>query len=112
MRPYSSDLRLRVLKAYLSGEGSQREIARRYDVSRSFVQKLIRQYNETGSVDARPHGGGARKKVGIEGSPILQDIVARKPEATLDEISTEYARHTGVEVSVSTIHRALRSLSS
>lgn len=111
MRAYSTDLRLRILNAYLSGDSSQREIARRFDVSRSFVQKLIRRYRQTGVVDTKPQGRGAPAKVDSEGRQILKAIVARNPDATLNKLCGDFARRTGVEVSISTMHRALKQLS-
>ena len=41
MRPYSMDLRERVAAAVDLREGSQREIARRFRVSLSFVVRLL-----------------------------------------------------------------------
>ena len=43
MGPYSKDLRERVAAAVDHGEGSQREIARRFRVSLTFVLRLLRR---------------------------------------------------------------------
>ena len=48
MRPYSYDIRIRVLHAYQHAEQSQRQIARRFNVSLSFVRDLIRRYRDAG----------------------------------------------------------------
>jgi transposase len=50
MKPYSLDLRQQILRAYKNKEGSMLKIACKFHVSRSFVQKLIKQERETGSV--------------------------------------------------------------
>ena len=42
--PYSIDLRQRVINAYEAKEGSQRQIAQRFQVSQSFVKRLIYRY--------------------------------------------------------------------
>jgi putative transposase len=55
MRAYSTDLRQKIIDAYNS-EGSFRNIAKRFSVSRSFVQKLVERYQDTGLVSALPHG--------------------------------------------------------
>ena len=60
MKPYSLDLRHRVLDAYRGGEGSQRQLAARFRVSLSFVRNLLRLARETGDVAPRPHAGGHR----------------------------------------------------
>jgi transposase len=40
---YSIDLRQRILNAYEAKEGSQRTLAKRFQVSLSFVKRLIRR---------------------------------------------------------------------
>lgn len=39
-RPYSLDLRIRVIRAYQNQEGSQRQIAQRFQVSLTFVRNF------------------------------------------------------------------------
>ena len=58
MRPYSEDLRQRVVETIQCGNGSVREIASRFLVSISFVTRLLQLHRMTGSVEPRPHGGG------------------------------------------------------
>ena len=41
---YSLDLRKKVFSAWQAGEGSQRELAKRFNVSLSFVRDLSRRY--------------------------------------------------------------------
>jgi transposase len=60
MRPHSSDLRERVANAVDRAEGSLRQIARRYNVSLSFVVRLLQLRRQTGALAPRPHGGGQR----------------------------------------------------
>ncbi|WP_144416036.1 hypothetical protein [Calothrix sp. 336/3] len=47
---YSPELRHQIITAYTSGEGSQRQLARRFKVSMTFIQKLWREYRTTGNV--------------------------------------------------------------
>src|SRR5438270_592446 len=44
MKPYSLDLRRRVLGAWQRGEGSQRQLASRFSVHLTFVRNLLRLY--------------------------------------------------------------------
>jgi transposase len=46
--PYSTDLRQRVIDAYNAKEGSLRQLADRFKVSLSFVQRLICRNSYTG----------------------------------------------------------------
>ena len=84
--PYSSDLRQRVIDAYKSKEGSFRQLADRFKVSLSFVQRLINRYQNTGLVAPKPHGGGAAAKLTAEDLPIVQQLVNEQPDATLSEL--------------------------
>ncbi len=61
--PYSQDLRIRVIKAIHNLEGSQRQIAQRFQVSLTFVHNLLRHYRKTGSVQPKQHGGGVPPKI-------------------------------------------------
>jgi transposase len=54
---YSLDLRKKVFSAWQAGEGSQRELAKRFNVSLSFIRDLSRRYRETGTIAPKPQGG-------------------------------------------------------
>ena len=60
MRPYSMDLRERVAAVIDEGEGSQRQVAKRFRVSVSFVTRLIQRRREAGTLAPKAHGGGPR----------------------------------------------------
>jgi transposase len=55
MIPYSQDLRKRVLDMVQRGDGSLRQIARRFLVCVSFVTRLSRTHRDTGSLEPKPH---------------------------------------------------------
>lgn len=55
----SVDLRQRILAAYDAKEGSIRQLAERFKVSLSLITDLRRQHRETGTVQPKPHAGGA-----------------------------------------------------
>jgi transposase len=56
-KPCSLDLRLRLLEAVIAG-ASRREAAECMDVSASSAVKWLQRWQETGSVAAKPTGGG------------------------------------------------------
>lgn len=47
---YAMDLRIRIVNSYLVREGSQADLARRFKVSERWLQNLLRQRRETGSI--------------------------------------------------------------
>lgn len=108
--PLSVDLRQRILAAYEAKEGSQRQLAERFKVSLSFIRDLLRHYRETGRVQPKPHGGGAVAKLGKEQLPIVAALVKAQPAAVLSELCERFAQQTGVEVSISTMHRVVCQL--
>jgi transposase len=58
-RPYSAELRSRVVAAVEEG-ASFRQAAARHGVSAAAAVKWVRRFRETGSVDAKPMGGDRR----------------------------------------------------
>lgn len=108
--PLSVDLRQRILTAYEAKEGSQRQLAKRFKVSLSFIRDLMRHHRQTGTVQPKPRGGGAVAKLGKEQLPIVEALVKAQPDALLVELCQRFAGQTGVEVSVSTMQRAVCQL--
>ena len=108
--PLSVDLRQRILAAYEAKEGSQRQLAKRFKVSLSFIRDLMRHHRATGTVSPKPRGGGAVAKLGKEHLPIVEALVKAQPDALLIELCQRFAQQTGIEVSVSTMQRAVGQL--
>ena len=49
MSKYSEEYKLRVVKAYISGEGGTKTVAKKYKVTRTCLQEWVAQYELTGS---------------------------------------------------------------
>jgi transposase len=109
MGPYSTDFRRKVVRAYERGEGSQRHLARVFGVSVSFVQDLLQRYRRTGSVQPQPHGGGNPGKIGPHWAAVAR-LHQQQPDASLAERCEHLAAEVGVQVSRTTMSRALRRL--
>jgi transposase len=86
MEPYSMDLRSRVVNAYLAQEGSQADLAKRFQVSERWVQNLLRQQRETGAIEPLAHGGGRVRILGADKELLLLRVLAETPDASLDEL--------------------------
>ena len=109
MRPYSTAFRLKVVRAYEKGAGSQRHLARIFGVSLSFVQDLLHRYRQTGSVEPRPHGGGNPGKIGPYVG-IVQPLHQQQPDASLAERWERLAAAAQGRVGRTTRHRVLKQL--
>src|SRR4051812_49823416 len=86
MGPYSKDLRERVAAAVDHGEGSQREMARRFRVSLTFVFRLLRRRRDAGTLDPKPHGGGPTPALGPDDQQRLHQLIREQPDATLEQL--------------------------
>jgi transposase len=110
MKPYSTDLRMRVVQAYEHHEGAMRQLATTFRVSLSFVRRLLKHYRETGSVAPKPHGGGRPAKVDGSGLALVQALVQAAPDATLGELCQRFEGQHQIPISVATISRVLAQL--
>lgn len=110
MNPYSHDLRQKIVTALEAGDSTQEEVAERFCVSLSFVEKLWRRWRTTGSYAALAHGGG-RQRYLQEHEDVIRTEIARQPDATLEEL-VEHLRSKGApRVSLATMCSELRRLS-
>jgi transposase len=109
MKPYSQDLRDRILRAVPAQEESQAAIARRFAVSRSFVERLWQRWCQTGSCAAFPHAGGRQRSLRAA-EPLIRQAVARDPDMTLASLCEQVAQHKGMRVSPKTMCLELQRL--
>ena len=101
-KPYSEDLRKRVVAA-VDGGLSRHQAASRFGVVVSTVVHWVRRWRETGSVAAKPMGGDHRSLLVGERSWILERIAAM-PDLTLEELRAEL-KDRGVIVGYGTVWR-------
>lgn len=104
-RPYSNDLRERVVKA-VEGGASCRAVAGRFGVAVSSVVKWSRRYRETGSV-APGKMGGYRRPVLMAYRDFIVERIEQTPHLTLHRLKDELAAH-GVTVSHNAVWQFLR----
>jgi transposase len=110
MKPYSIDLRQKVLDAHLKNQTSIREIAEKFGVSDSFVRKLLKRHQETGGIEPKPHGGGASAKLTEEHYVLVESMIAENNNITLVVLCKQIEAKTGIRVSVPTMCRILQKL--
>ena len=94
MRPYSKDLRRLVVGVIQENEESQTEIAERFTVSISFVEKLWRRFRTTGSYEAKPHAGGRERSLAAYEALIRAEVKAQS-DITLEELAKKVAEASG-----------------
>lgn len=106
---YSIDLRQRIINAYKAKEGSQRQLAKRFQVSLSCVKRLIRRYQQR-QVKPKSHGGGAIALIKVSDLGAIKEMVEEQPDALLRELCEGWEQKPGIKVSLSTMHRRLQEL--
>jgi transposase len=105
MRPYSQDLRDRVLNALERGEGPI-AIAKRYEVSRVWVYLVRKRLEREDKRTSLPIGGYRKSVVAsLEGE--IRSWIEAKPDATLAEMCERLLAEHGVRLKASALWHQL-----
>ena len=107
-RPYSLDLRERVVAAVMAGE-SCRSVAAAFRVSVASVVRWSQRFRATGSAAARPMGGN-RPPTLAEESDWLLSRLAEQPDLTLRALVVELGER-GVVTSYGSVWRSVHRAS-
>lgn len=87
-----------------------RQLAKRFRVSLSFIENLLKRYRRDGTVEARAHGGGRAAKLSIEQEMVLFTLVEEDNDAILIELCERLEQRVGVRVSRATMGRIVQKL--
>ena len=110
MQAYSLDLRQRVVSAYENGVETILEVAERFEVSPSFIKKLLARKRSTGSIAPVGHRGGQQKRLSDGHRKWLLKTVLAEPDMILADLQERLEKEQNVSVSVPTLSRQLRRL--
>ncbi len=104
---YGVDLRARAVRAYERGEGTLEEIAAIFAVHARTLQRWIARQRDTGSLVPTPKAGGWRCPIEL---PLLHDVIAAAPDATIGELCWEYNRRApaAARTTATSFGRAMR----
>jgi transposase len=106
-KPYSVDLRERIV-GYVAEGHSARAAAGVFGVSASSAVRFAAAHRDRGSVAPKPQGRapGTAGKLAAHMDFLLARVKS-KPDSTLQELADTLRAARGVEVQLSSIHRAL-----
>lgn len=110
MNAYSHDLRERLLVACLLPQARLPAVATRFQVSVSFLGKLLHRYRTTGSAAALPRRGGASPRLDAGGHETLRACLVAQPDATLDELRQQLAAVGGPTLCRTSCWNAVQAL--
>jgi transposase len=110
MKPYSNDLRRRIVDAYESGDYTLDEVAELFGVSLASVKNFVRRKRQTGSADALPHAGGQKPSLNQKHTSFVRDVINESNDLTLKELCLRLKRKHKKDVSLPTMSRLLTGL--
>ena len=110
MQPYSIDFRQKIIEVYEQEKISIRNLAQRFYVTKSFIQKLLKQYQQTGDIKPKRQGGNSPPKVQGADLVTLTEIIENNNDATLEELCELLKDQTGIKVSRATMGRISQKL--
>ena len=105
---YSSDLRSRVLGA-IDGGGAAKAVARRFQVSVSYIYKALGRRSSTGETEARPQCNQQVLKLKDHHGLIAAEVALR-PDVTLNELRAWLLATHGLSASLGLMHQTLARL--
>lgn len=109
MKPFSLDLRERIVSTYEDEPGSSYpRVATQFHVSESTVRRYVKQWRETGNVLPQEARHGRHPMIGDTALAGLSDLVKAHVDATHDELRQRLAEKMGMTVSQPTLCRALQ----
>jgi transposase len=109
MKAYSIDLRQKIVKVYEQGQTSIRKVAAQFDVSKAFVQKLLKQKQTLGHIQPQKQGGHLKSVLSASRNQ-LAEMVEKYPDATLSEYCEYWLEQYKQSVSPSMMCRELQKL--
>jgi transposase len=109
MKPYSEDLRVRIVKAVREEGISKPAAARRFGVSLSSVKRYVRIAERGSSLEPRK-GGGRPPKADETIKKLLEEDVHKRPAATVADRHRLLQSITAKSLSLSTIKRLLKKM--
>ena len=108
MKPYSKDLRIRVLAAVDAGKPRE-EVAKTFSVSIPSIKRWLKRRRETGDVSPKPIPG----RTPVKGAALkewLPQHLRGNPDLTLEEHCEAFEERTATKVSDATMSRAIAGL--
>jgi transposase len=108
-KPYSQDLRDRVIDAVKRGEMSRRAAARRYEISESVAIKWLERLERHGSREPVGHGGHRASKL-MPHRAFLEGLRAEKSDVTLQALCDRLSAERGVKADTSMMSRFFRKI--
>ena len=106
-RPYSDDLRRKLLEAHDRGQASLAELALRFGVSRGWAWKISAARKRTGRMERPGYQPGPSSQLDRD---VLAGLLARNADWTLRQLQTAMEKQTGVRFGEPYLWRVLKRM--
>ena len=110
MKPLSLDLRQRIIDVHTHETISQSQLAERFQVSLSSVQRLLKRWHNGEGIEPKAHGGGHPPLLNAEQLERVKGLIEANNDATLEELQVLVDDQEHVWVSRSTMGRITQTL--
>jgi len=101
--PYSNDLRRKFFEVYDRGDGSLKELAKRFRVSESWAKKLSARRSKTGQIEIRRWRHGPESRVTAAVRDWIREQLGQQPDLTLEELQQRLEQGPRLRLSLSWI---------
>jgi transposase len=105
-RPYSEDLRLRVVQAVKNGK-TTREVGQLFQVSPSFVSRIQQLWRKNGHAPNKPIGGYRRALLEPYAGALVEQL-SQHPSMTLKELQHWLESEHALTISIAALDKFLR----
>jgi transposase len=110
MKSYPLKFRQCIVDAVDQQYDTIEEIAALFGVTERYVYKLLQLRKGTGDLAPRPHGGGAKTKLNFHHLLKLAELIAKFPDATLEQLRELLRRRCHLKVCTNTVWRGLQQI--
>jgi transposase len=106
-RPYSDDLRRKLLEAYDQGNGTLAELAEQFCVSVAWAWKVSSSRKRTGTAERPTYRPGRKRQIDEQA---VAELLRARPDTTLPELQVELESKSGLRFSTQHLWRVLKRM--
>lgn len=108
--PHPNALREKVVRTYLKGKLSYRQVGERFAIGEATVSRWVSLHRRTGSIKPKPMGGSRRPRaINEEQETFIKQVLVDVPDASGPEITKwiqeEFDKKVSTSSVVKTLHR-------
>ena len=109
-KAYSVDLRQKIVDAYLNKQGTMRQLAEFFKISKTSVNSYIQSFRKYGNVCPKQRTKSNNPpRVDKAGAIFLSDLISMEPDLTLEELCNRFESKFEKSISTSSMDRFIKN---